>query len=497
MSVGVGVDVGAAAVKAVAADASSERAAHTGPRLFTFPELVARVGTRVPHVGRDGDTVITRHAHDLFVQEVREALARLGEPVRDDGAGTAIAVPDWWTNRAHASVREALPEWGLGRASLTSSAVAAVRGYRATTPSVPDTVIVLDLGAHTCSAAVVANCQGDDLHVVGQPHAVHGRGGDDLDARLLHHVLDGLRGQGLTYSPDDPDAVDAGRTLLAECRAAKEALSVRPATTIASHMAGAPAQFRLVRAEHDDIARPAVREIVQVLRDCISAGEHDVDAVLLIGGGAPIPVVAQQISVELGLQVLLAADSSTLAARGAALEALTTAPVKRGSAHRPARLGAWWTRSRARRAATMVAEGRHRGVRAGVAAAYVGIALIVATGSPSSSQADTSNPDPDPSPSVTSLDVGSPTGLLPGIEPRQPLSNPRSAFESGPDLEVPFTQSATLPSEPTATTVPVVKPKKTSSPKTTTDPPPDTRTRTRAGARTRTAAHRIRRGQRH
>ena len=361
MSVGIGVDVGATAVKVATADSTTARPAHVGARELDYPDLLSRVGTGIPFVGLGGETAVTRHAHEMFADEVRRAVTRLTEPGPDGGSTITVIAPDWWTPRAREAVRMAMIESGMAKAQLESAAVAAVKGYRAVAPSVPDTVAVLDLGAYSCSAAVVTGCNSDDIRRVGHPTVVHGRGGNDLDARLLHHVLDGFRSEGFTYRRDDPDAVDAARGLLVECRRAKEALSAQSVTTMAPYMPGASSQVRLVRAEHDDVARPAVQEIVHVLRDCIAAGEHDVEAVLLVGGGAPIPIVTQQISVELGLPVLLDEDPATLAARGAALVSATIPPAQGVPRRKSARRAGKRARSQAER--TSVGAGRRRSVR--------------------------------------------------------------------------------------------------------------------------------------
>jgi hypothetical protein len=361
MSVGIGVDVGATAVKVATADATTARPAHIDARELDYPDLISRVGTGIPFVGLGGETAVTRHAHDMFADEVRRAITRLTEPGPDGGSTVTVVAPDWWTPRAREAVRVAMIESGMAKAQMESAAVASVKGYRAVAPSVPDTVAVLDLGAYSCSAAVVTACNDDGIRRVGHPTVVHGRGGTDLDARLLHHVLDGLRSQGLTYRRDDTMAVDAARGLLVECRHAKEVLSAKSVTTMAPHMPGASSPVRLVRAEHDDIARPAVQEIVQTLRDCIAAGEHDVEAVLLVGGGAPIPIVTQQISVELGLPVLLADDPATLAARGAALVSATVTPAQDDPRRKSARRAGKRARPRAER--TSADAGRRRAAR--------------------------------------------------------------------------------------------------------------------------------------
>ena len=414
VGVGVGIEIGASVVKVATADAATATRTQTFPRRVAFPELVSRVGTRVPHVCRDGSDVVIRHTQDLFVEEVRQAIRRLTDmdPIR--GAHFTLIAPDWWTPRACAAVREALAASEMNKTRLVSSGVAAVQGHRATVRSMPATVAVLDLGAYTCSATIITDCGTDEIRQVGHPAVVHGRGGADLDARILHHVLGGLRGQGLTYRHDDAEAVEAAHKLLAECRAAKEALSASPVTTLSTSMPGAASQFRLVRAEHDEIARPAAQEIVHMLKDCITASGHDVGAVLLTGGGAPIPTVTQQISVELGIPVRLDADPSTVAARGAALESFGDLQSRS--------LSGKFARRRARRNNS---DGRHRGTHAGAATAYVAFALV-ATGGPVSSAGGPADSALELAPASSSQTFETPVSLISDVPPWLPPS----VFES-------------------------------------------------------------------
>ena len=421
MSVGLGVDVGASVVKVAMVAETTSGSTQSISRDVGFPELVSRMGTRVPHVDLNGSDVVTRQVQDLFVGEILQACRQLTESGHAGADVITITAPDWWTDRARDAVREALVQAGLTSSRLVSSAEAAVKGYSGASGTIPDTVAVLDLGAYTCSAVVVADCRDGEPRRVGHAAVLHGRGGNDLDARILHHVLAGLRSQGLAYHPADSEAVDAARELLAECRLAKEALSERPAVTLSQFMPGSQSPFRLVRSEHDDIARPAVQEIVQVLKEAIGAGERDIDAVLLVGGGAPIPLVMQQISVELGLPVLLTNDPSTLAARGAALVSSATLATRSGRSGRGARRPGWLSRSRQRRAPV---DRRHRGVRVGVAAMYIACALAL-SGQPGASRAE--SPAPPAEPVNVSQDVGQFSD--PGMDDRAP--SPAPAPEDG------------------------------------------------------------------
>lgn len=325
----VAVDLGSGAVKV--ADAGDAQVRFERP---IDPELAARVGTTVPLVRRDGNLLTTQAPHDAYVREVAAAI---------DGTSSdsvAIVAPDWWTRRAREVVTQTLQAHTTGPFQLVSPAVAAITASRER-HRLPATVAVLDIGAESSSATVLTEVDG--VHrVAGRPGVLHGQAGNDIDRRLMQHVLGWLSAAGHVYEPTDPKVAPAGGALLAQVKAAKERLSSRPAATLTPGLPGATAELRLVRSEFDEVIRGTVDAIVAMLRTSIGTNAPEgVGAVLLIGGSVSIPLVTQVISVQLGLPVVLDDDPATLAVRGAAT--ITPPPVTKE------RRG--WRRRRRRKAA--------------------------------------------------------------------------------------------------------------------------------------------------
>jgi actin-like ATPase involved in cell morphogenesis len=299
----VAVDLGSASVK-VAADAHSE--VRQSPAVD--PELAVRVGTTVPLVRRDGPLVTTQPPHEAYVRGLAEAVDGM------DAERVAIVAPDWWTKRARAMVEEALH--GPGRFRLVSPAVCAARAAGAA-HRLPASVAVLDVGAESSSATIVAADDGGH-RVVGRPAVLHGQAGNHIDRRLMQHVLGWLSTDIEGFAPTDAQVAAAGGSLQSQVKAAKELLSVRPVATVTPDLPGSKAELRLVRAEFDEVIRETVDAIVGMLKANILLNAPDgVGAVLLTGGSVSIPLVPQVISAELGLPVILERDPSTLAVRGA------------------------------------------------------------------------------------------------------------------------------------------------------------------------------------
>jgi actin-like ATPase involved in cell morphogenesis len=309
----VAVDLGSDAVKVAAGDGSPVLLEHP-----IDPELAARVGTTVPLIRRNGSLVIMQTPHDAYVRAVATAL--------DGKAAESVAVvaPDWWSKRAREVVEQTLKAHASGPFQLVSPAVAAI-GASGENHRLPTTVAVLDIGAESSSATVVSAADGV-LRVVGHPAVLHGRAGNDIDRRLMQHVLGWLRTGG-GYETDATLA-EAGESLLTQVKAAKERLSTRPAATVKPDIAGSH-ELRLVRSEFDEVARETVDAIVAMLKACIETNAEEAEAVLLTGGSVSIPLVTQVISVQVGLPVVLDNDPATLAVRGAATTEMPAAPKRR------------------------------------------------------------------------------------------------------------------------------------------------------------------------
>jgi Hsp70 protein len=313
----VAVDLGSDAVK-IAGGADS-------PVLLEHPidpELAARVGTSVPLIRRDDGLVIMQTPHEAYVRAVATALD--GKPADS----VAIVAPDWWSKRARDVVEQTLQAHASGPFRLVSPAVSAVSASRER-HRLPTTVAVLDIGAESSSSTIVTDVDG--VHrVTGRASVLHGQAGNDIDRRLMQHVLGWLSSADHGFEPTDSEIVAAGESLLTQVKAAKERLSTRPAATLSPDLPGANAELRLVRSEFDEVVRGTVDAIVAMLKASIetnAAGEAE--AVLLIGGSVSIPLVTQVISVQVGLPVLLDNDPATLAVRGAATMEMPAPPQRR------------------------------------------------------------------------------------------------------------------------------------------------------------------------
>lgn len=330
----VAVDLGSGSVKVAGIDPSVRLARPVDP------ELAARVGTTTPLIRRDGDLVITQPPHDAYVRAIATAL---------DGTvaeSLAIVVPDWWTTRARELVEETLRAHTSGPFRLASPAIAATVAARER-QGIPTTVAVLDIGAESSSTTILTETEG--VHrMVARPGVLHGQAGNDIDRRLMQHVLGWLVSEGRGYELTDAEVIAAGQSLLTQVKAAKELLSTRPAAALFPELPGENVELRLVRSEFDEVARETVEAIVAMVRATIEMhASDDVEAVLLIGGSVSIPLVTQVISVELGLPVILDQEPATLAVRGATTMEVPGTSQRKGWRRRRNRNGSLFDLSKA------------------------------------------------------------------------------------------------------------------------------------------------------
>lgn len=359
------------------------------PRSRALNELASRVGDRVPLIDKSPNGEVTEQlAHDRYA----ELIIRSVEHVRTDRKNedvVAVAVPVWWAPRAISLIDQAMADAGKRRVVFVTDAEAAMRAYRARVGTVSKTLAVVDIGAQTVSAAVLKECDSESPRVVGHTGFLHGAGGDDLDARILQHVLSGLRDQGFVFDPSDDETVTASKDLLRQCRGVKETLSTTSAATFTPQMPGVVSRFRLVRSEFDELARTWAQDIVRLIRDCIESTDQDVSDVLLVGGSASIPVVAQLISAELGVSVLVDDDPQTTTTRGALLAARS---ARSRRSKRLTQAGNGWVRRPKRHRKSD--QPRRGGRRIGVATAALTISIVGAGDVSSLANATPSDPGP-------------------------------------------------------------------------------------------------------
>lgn len=288
-------------------------------------DLHARVLLDAAHVQVTTRAVELRTPEALFAATVAGSLR---SSVTEPSSRIALAIPGWWPPTAQNRVHTALNAEGLA-VTLVNDAEASVTELIASGSQLPETVVVVSARAETTSAVIVESCN-TTPRAVRTPTMVHPEGGNHLDTIVLQHVVAGLRSSGHTVDTGDEDTVAAARQALDHCRVKRELLSTSHITSVDVHLPGAQQAIRLVRAEVEEVTAPWCDAVITMLRTLLNRYDRPVDAVVLTGGVAHMPLTSQRISADFGLDVHVPDAPTLVAARGAArvLEARVTAENK-------------------------------------------------------------------------------------------------------------------------------------------------------------------------
>ncbi|MFD5213399.1 Hsp70 family protein [Microbacterium sp. NPDC058345] len=343
-------------------------------------EFTGAVGDHVPIVV--GGFAVS--AEDLFARMV---LWIVSAAATERGAApgmVAIAHPTGWSGHRAGAVRARLAELGLDRVVLMPSAVVIAQQY-ASSAARGHTVAVYDLGGSIFEVTALRG--GRMLH---EPQAVD-VGGSDVDAALLRHVL------ALTGSPESGDArPDGSRAELLRTRravtAAKEALSFRSDASVPVELRGSTSSVRVTRSELEAMTAPAITRTIDALEQTLDAAQldaSDVDEIIVVGGSARIPLIAQLLSDRLDRPLTVpeapqsaAAVSAAKAAWAQLSEARTAiepAPARTEIEHVPQRTAA---PALSRRIGPLVLRltGARNSIPYSAAAALAASAILVAAG---------------------------------------------------------------------------------------------------------------------
>ncbi|WP_431954823.1 Hsp70 family protein [Nocardia lijiangensis] len=247
-----------------------------------------------------------------------------GEPVRR----AVITVPAYFGDEERRATIQAGTYAGFDVAGVLSEPIAAAFSYGfgrldggvdIGKTGARETVLVYDLGGGTFDATVIelADRRISVLAVEGD----HQLGGADWDERIALY----LSQQFCAANPDAEDPLDdsaGSQMLVLAAERAKRELSDAESTEIVVAHDGARAVITLTRDELESMTASLMRRTLDLTRDCLAAagkrGVASIDRLLLVGGSSRMPMVAHELTKELGLIGELR-DPDLSVARGAAL----------------------------------------------------------------------------------------------------------------------------------------------------------------------------------
>lgn len=257
-----------------------------------------------------GNTVVpvSGAVHAVLERVVHAARIQAGRPV-DELVLTHPA--DWGQVRIGVLLSAAQ---GLApRVSTVAEPVGAAAGQDL---SLGQTLLVVDFGGGTCDVAAVRREETGlaVLSCAGLPEL----GGDDLDQRIVDHLL--------AASGQPPGRTARARLAMLEAaRAGKELLSRHKQAEVAlpDHSA-----VGLTRTEFDAMIAEDVEQIVRLAGDVVRQAGGAVDRVLLVGGASRVPLLASRVAEAVGKAAQVDPEPETAVARGAMTLIATRPPVE-------------------------------------------------------------------------------------------------------------------------------------------------------------------------
>ncbi|KAA2261950.1 Hsp70 family protein [Solihabitans fulvus] len=333
----VRLGVGSATVPSVlhlAADGSALVGEDAERLSLAEPERIVRGFSR--RVGDDVAAATGDTAQDLTAAFVRWIADRVAE--REGGAADHVVVTHraGWGGYRRGLLHEALRRVGLGGATLLPEPIAAAESLtvRDRVES-GDTVASYRLGGGPFESSVVLRTESGAFELVASAESADDLGGAQFDD-VVFERLRGEFGRAIdALDPADPQALLAAADLRDRCVEAKEALSTAPTATIPVHLPGLRADLTITRIEFEELIRPAVDTTVAQLLRTVRAAATRPRVVVLVGGSANIPLIAELVAARLSCRVAVEAAPEGTVARGAALAACRLARSAGGRAALP------------------------------------------------------------------------------------------------------------------------------------------------------------------
>jgi len=264
----------------------------------------------------DGRRYTPQEISALILRQVRETAERaLGVPVEK----AVITVPAYFDDSQRQATRDAAKIAGLQALRIVNEPTAAALAYGLDTRN-EGTIVVYDLGGGTFDVSVLKITQGV-FKVVATNGDTH-LGGDDFDQKIMARILDTVAQQTGTNLRVHPQA-------LQQIRLSAEAMKIELSSGESSAMeidlgTGAPARFRLTRAELEAMIRPDLERTLACCRAALAdAGLRaaDVNEVVCVGGSTRIPRVRALLEQEFGRKPHTELDPDRVVALGAAIQA--------------------------------------------------------------------------------------------------------------------------------------------------------------------------------
>ncbi|TSD48919.1 Hsp70 family protein [Rhodococcus sp. KBS0724] len=235
---------------------------------------------------------------DVAADSIRVALAEF--------AGQANSVAVVYRDQTQAgALTQALDRGRINNYRLIPESAAILRMLEEPgTLGAQNTLVVIDLGATGATVDVLDRTTGATI-VTARSSQVSG---DQFDALVYLDQTERRR----IATPTDPEGI---AELQARSRLAKEQLSTRSAVCLP----GPGGLLLLSREVFDSLVAPSVEALAREVREVIATSGRRPDSVVLIGGGARVPIIRTVLERWIEIPVIAPEQPDLLATQGAAL----------------------------------------------------------------------------------------------------------------------------------------------------------------------------------
>ncbi|WP_433734189.1 Hsp70 family protein [Nocardia sp. CA-129566] len=284
--------------------------------------FVDRVGDPIDLIAADGSA----HRPEDLVAGAVHYLTRYSAGAFTGAPAIAATYPSHWKSHDLQALREALDRMDMTGVDLVDEVGSILARVDATRGLPPDGIVVVyDLGGNGLSISLARRTE-----QIGTTIRSAEFGGSHIDYAIFRHVLSGLDGELGDIDLGDPALVAPLSELRLRCRQAKETLSAETVAVVEVELGRVRHEVRIVRSELEELIREPVVDSAAFIREALHANDidaEDVRAVVLAGGAAATPLVAEMLSAEFHVPVIGEADSALTSAQGAALIASSSVSV--------------------------------------------------------------------------------------------------------------------------------------------------------------------------
>ncbi len=298
-----------------------QRMAEVGAEVQRVPYRVVAAENGDAHVAVRGKTLSPQEVSAHVLRKLKQAAEDyLGEKVGE----AVITVPAYFNDSQRQATRDAGRIAGLDVKRIINEPTAAALAYGLDKRQ-NQRIAVFDFGGGTFDVSILEVGDGvvEVLSTAGDTHL----GGDDIDNRLVEHIVERFRReQGVDLSKD--------RMALQRLREAAERAKIELSTTLQTDInlpfltadAAGPKHFQmaLTRSEFERLVEDILQRTLVPCRRALEDAKKsasDIDEVVLVGGSTRIPRVQALVRELFGKEPNRSVNPDEVVALGAAVQA--------------------------------------------------------------------------------------------------------------------------------------------------------------------------------